>query len=84
MGEDVWRQTRERIAESTPRVNYYIGTVRMICGKVVGRNYAEIPSLRMAKMGHPACLRGFVNTSVDTISSPMSFIVRKASYVVAP
>jgi hypothetical protein len=33
------RQTRERIAESTLRVNYFIGTVRMNCGKI-----AEIPT----------------------------------------
>ncbi len=30
------RQTRERIAGSTVRVNYFIGTVRMRCGKNVG------------------------------------------------
>jgi hypothetical protein len=38
VGTGVW-QTRERIAESTLRVNYFIGTVRMNCGKI-----AEIPT----------------------------------------
>jgi hypothetical protein len=37
-------QTRERIAGITRRVNYFIGTVRMNCGKI-----AEFPTLAAAR-----------------------------------
>jgi len=36
------KQTRGRIAESTLRVNYFIGTVRMRCGKLSGRKSRQI------------------------------------------
>jgi hypothetical protein len=58
MGEDVWRQTRERIAESTLRVNYFIGTVRMICGKEFERGTRKFPPFAWRRMGHPADFAG--------------------------
>jgi hypothetical protein len=44
--ESALRQTRERIAESTLPVNYFIGTVRMRCGKI-----SEIPALAAVRIG---------------------------------
>ena len=45
-GEDELRYTRKIIAESTLRVNYFVGTVRMNCGKI-----AEIPTRRPGVLG---------------------------------
>src|SRR6266481_2455783 len=47
-GEDELRNTRRKIAENTWRVNYFIGTVRMICGKI-----AEVPTLRQELLACP-------------------------------
>jgi hypothetical protein len=40
--ESAMRQTRKRIAENTLRVNYFIGTVRMNCGKMAKSMAARI------------------------------------------
>jgi hypothetical protein len=42
------KQTRKRIAESTRRVNYFIGTVRTVCGKI-----PESPTRKIGAMGRP-------------------------------
>src|SRR5258708_1155699 len=52
-GEDELRYTPRRIAESIRRVNYFIGTVRMSCGKVV-RDSSNYPW----KLKNPRCEPG--------------------------
>jgi hypothetical protein len=44
--EDELQYTRRRVAGSTRRVKYFIGTVQMSCGKI-----AEVRTLRCARMG---------------------------------
>ncbi len=48
-GEDVIDDTRWSIAENTRRVNYFIGTVRMSCGKI-----AESPTRKYGVMQYRA------------------------------
>jgi hypothetical protein len=85
-GEAVWRQTRGRIAESTLRVNYFNGTVRMNCGKI-----AEIPTrrpgvlgtqirLRALPPGHPPAGKKCLLTRPSLLSSGTRTPHRFASY----
>jgi hypothetical protein len=45
-------QTRERIAENALRVNYFIGTVRTICGKAFERERRNFPPFLPERVGH--------------------------------
>jgi hypothetical protein len=72
MGKDEngLRQTRERIAESTLPVNYFIGTVRMRCGKIAadthdnGRTLSKLCNY-LTNVPFPVSLSRFVSARRD-------------------